>query len=857
LSSDTRLLTRSQRLPETLTPLVGRDAELNDLLALLRDPNARLLTVVGAGGIGKTRLALQATRALLQPPAGEPLFAHGVFYAPLAGLVAQGPLDETFANTLAASAGLALSGPEPASAQLHGFLRGKSALLVLDNFEHVLEAAPLVASLLGAAPQLKALITSRERLNLSGERVFALGGLRFPIAETEEPSGYDAVRLFLQAARAVSPALAPDRDTLAAAARICRLVDGSPLGIELAAAWTRLLAPAEIAAEIARSLDFLEGGARDAPSRHRSLRAVFDYSWSQLAADEQRMLRRLAVFRGSFTLAAAAAVAGNAPFDGNTPGAAGRAGTLETLRLLAALIDKSLLRRGSGSGEATRYELAEVLRQYAAERLAEAGDAEDAAARHAHYYLSWLAGQRAALRSAGQGVALAEAGAEADQLRAAWQYAVGHGDARLLDAAVGALFHCYDMRCWFREGAEIFGAAARALEQQPAERRTWARLLARQGWFSFYLGRQNEARTMLATALETLRSHGQPSDLVFPLNYLAAVCFYLGDYDQTEALCHESLAMTRQIGDVYGRAVACNILGQMVFERGEYAAAREWCRQSLAIERQIGNNWSMGFSLATLGKVASMLGEHAEARRLLQESLRIREAMGDPRGVALCLLRLGDTAVALKEHGQARADFTRALELFREIGNTWGEAAALVQLGRLASASAPAAATRLLQEALRLALATGSAPQAAEVCGALVPLMRRAGEDAWSDEIESLAAERPPLDELRPHASRLLAWWWPGEPMPSVAEALAALDTPPRPAPPIPPAGRAGHPGGLTAREVEVLRLVAQGLTDAQVADRLVLSPRTVSTHLTSIYGKLQISSRAAATRFALENGLA
>lgn len=852
MSSDTRLRQQPQRLPETLAPLVGRETELRELLALLREPNVRLLTVVGAGGIGKTRLALGAARELLHQPDAAPLFPHGVFYVPLAGLAAHGPLDEAFANTLASAVGLALSGPEPASTQLHGFLRGKSALLVLDNFEHVLEAAPLVASLLGAAPQLTALITSRERLNLLGERVFALGGLRFPTGETENPNGYDAVQLFLQAAQAVSPTLSRDHETLTAAARICRLVDGSPLGIELAAAWTRVLTPAEIADEIARSLDFLAGGARDAPSRHRSLRAVFDYSWGQLAADEQRTLRRLSVFRGSFTLPAAVAV--YAPLnEGAHP--TSRTGSLETLRLLAALADKSLVRRSTGSGEATRYELAEVLRQYAAERLAEAGDAADAAACHAHYYLNWLAGQRDALRGTGQAAALAEAGVEADQLRAAWQYAVAHRDARLLDASLGALFHCYDMRCWFREGTEIFGAAACALEGEPGERRTWARLLAREGWFSFYLGRHHEARTLLATALEALRANGQPSDRVFPLNYLAAVCFYLGEYDQTSAYCHESLAVTQQNGDLYGRAVACNILGQMVFERGEYAAAREWCRQSLAIERQIGNHWSMGFSLMTLGKVASTLGEHAEARRLLQESLRIRESMGDRRGVALCLLRLGDTAVALQEYPTARADLVRALALFREIGNTWGEAAALVQLGRLAAEQSPAAATRLLQEALRLALATASAPQAAEICSALAPLMRRAGEEPWSEEIAVLVAERPPLDELRPHASRLLAWWWPGAPMLSAAEAVAALDTPPAPAAPSP--GRAGYPGGLTTREVEVLRLVAQGLTDAQVADRLVLSPRTVSTHLTSIYGKLQISSRAAATRFALENGLA
>jgi ATP/maltotriose-dependent transcriptional regulator MalT len=414
------------------------------------------------------------------------------------------------------------------------------------------------------------------------------------------------------------------------------------------------------------------------------------------------------------------------------------------------------------------------------------------------------------------------------------------------------------MRSWFREGAEAFGAACRALEapatSAPEERRAWARLLARHGWFTFYLGHQSEARRLLERALAALRAACEPGELVFPLNYLAAVCRYLGEYERAETLCRESLAIAETTGDAYGRAVVCNILGQIAFERGDHAAAGEWCRASLAIERQIGNEWSMSFSLTTLSTVASAGGDHAEARRLLRESLRIREAMRDPRGVALCLNQLGASTLALGEPAEALAHFRRALDLFREIGNTWGAATTLAHLGRLAAQwRAPAAATRVLQEALRLALATESAPLLAEVAASFAPLLRQAGEAAWSAEVERLGAGTPPLGATRQTADRLLAWWWPGEPARTLEEALASLTPPAAPA----PAARAGFPAGLTAREVEVLRLVAQGLTDAQVADRLVLSPRTVSTHLTSIYGKLQVSSRAAATRFAVEQGLA
>jgi DNA-binding CsgD family transcriptional regulator len=236
--------------------------------------------------------------------------------------------------------------------------------------------------------------------------------------------------------------------------------------------------------------------------------------------------------------------------------------------------------------------------------------------------------------------------------------------------------------------------------------------------------------------------------------------------------------------------------------------------------------------------------------------------MRDQRGIALCLNRLGEAAVALGEHAEAHTHFVRALALFREIGNTWGEAATLEHLGRQAVALAgprghPAAATRLLQEALHLALVTASAPLAARVMTTMLPLVRGTDDRAWASDLERAVAGPPGLDALRSHAEQLLAWWWPGARRPALEEAIDAARTAPSArAAPAPTPARAPYPAGLTAREVEVLRLVARGLTDAQVAEQLVVSPRTVSTHLTSVYGKLQVSSRTAATRFAIEHGL-
>jgi DNA-binding CsgD family transcriptional regulator len=270
----------------------------------------------------------------------------------------------------------------------------------------------------------------------------------------------------------------------------------------------------------------------------------------------------------------------------------------------------------------------------------------------------------------------------------------------------------------------------------------------------------------------------------------------------------------------------------------------------------------MAFSLTNLGKVAYALGEYAEARWFFEQSLQTRVDLCDTRGVAISYNRLGDAAMALGNQVEAGRRYAQSLALLREIGNQWGMSESLINLGQLAATqSRAAAATRLLQEALRLALDTQSAPQVVTIMAAFAPIVRRAGQVAWADELARfVAADLVSFDSYRPHADRLLNWNAGATAMPTLEQAIAEAQAPPPPieraAPPSSASTPAGHPAGLTAREIAVLRLVAQGLTDAQVAEKLVLSPRTVSTHLTSIYGKLQVNSRSAATRFAVENGV-
>ncbi|HZG67714.1 MAG TPA: AAA family ATPase, partial [Herpetosiphonaceae bacterium] len=438
------VLSQTHHLPVALTPFVGREGETAQLIAQLGDPACRLVTIMGPGGAGKTRLALEVAQRLLPTNNHSSPFAMGVYFVPLGALASDEHLDGLLATAIAGAMGMPLSGPDAPVVQLCHYLREKAVLLVLDNFEHLQGGASFVVTLLQAAGHVKILTTSRERLNVRGEYVLLLNGLSYPAAP-DRPASLDehsAVQLFVRTAQAVDPDFAPTDESLPAITRICRLLDGLPLGIELAAPWTRLLSCAEIADEIERNLDFLAPAPHDLPARQQSLRAVFASSWSLLTAAEQQLLGRLAIFRGSFSREAAAAVAG------------------ASLPVLAALVDKSLVRRlTTGSDGAARYELSHVVRRYAAEQPA-AGDATISARHHAAYYLALLYDLTTNLRGPRQQDALRVISFEIDEIRAAWRWAATAGDTMAITRAADSLFHFYDMRSWFAEGAAAFGLAS-------------------------------------------------------------------------------------------------------------------------------------------------------------------------------------------------------------------------------------------------------------------------------------------------------------------------------------------------------------------------------------------------------------
>lgn len=809
-------------LSAPLNPLLGRDQELALVCGLLRDPGCRLVTITGIGGVGKTRLAVEIARRFIDDPGR--IAADGVFFVDLSELVPQAPLADMLAGAIGGDLGMIFSGPESPLDQLIAYLRARSLLLVLDNLEHLVGSAPIIAALLEEAPQLKILATSRERLGVRGEHQLTIDGLAYPEADALAPGDlaqYPAVELFLYYARGLVPSFALIAGIAPAVAQICRLVAGIPLGIELAASWVHILTPEEIADELGASLDLLSADSPHMPARQRSLRIVFHRSWELLGDAERASLRQMAIFRGDFQRAAAAAVAG------------------ADLLILGGLVNKSLLRRAGGSaGSATRYMLPAPLRHYAAEQLEVSGEAAAVATRHADYYLNLLGERRSALRGAGQWEALSALSGDLLQIRAAWSDATARGDLRLIARASAALFHLYDMRSWFYEGERVFALAVEALApyaDRPDVAPVYGAVLARQGWFTFYLGAQRTAADRLERALAILSPTDAFEDRCFAGNYLAATYAYLGDYSAAEQRGCASLALAQQFGDAYNEAVARNILGQIAYDRGDYAAARRWSLGSRAIEERIGNHWSLAFSLTNLGKVALALGESAVAERHFVEALAIRERFGDVRGVAISVSRIGDAALSLGEHQRAEQCYRQSLDSFTLIGNRWGEASAAISLGRLMIAQGQVdAGLGWLRSALNLAFAIEAPPQIAAIFTAMAPLVRQGGDPAWADQLARIGAARPAaLDLYRAHADQLRAW------EPAARQA------------------RPSNPAGLTGREVEVLRLVAQGLTDAEVADRLVLSRRTVTTHLSSIYSKLGVNTRSAATRWAIEVGLA
>ncbi len=651
----------SHNLPAPLTPFVGRRAELAAVAARLRDPACRLLTLVGPSGSGKTRLALETARRLHDE---ADAFPHGLYFIELAPLQSAADVAVAVAEALA----FPLGREQPPEKQVIDYLGPRRLLLLLDNVEHLLPPAPAgdevvdwLVDLLQAAPGVRVLTTSRARLNLQAEYLFPVAGLALPESgiAPEDLLTYDAVVLFVDGAVRGRP----DFDLTAANAadvlRICRIVEGLPLAILLAAAWVERLPPAEIARRLAgeqdEGVDLLAAGWRDVPERQRSMRTVFDHSWRLLTESERTALQGLSVFRGSFTRQAAAEIAGATPRD------------------LKSLMHKSLLNRTP----AGRYGLHELLRQYAAGYLTGDAAAREAVSdQHGTHYVRALTRWARALKDERQEEALAEMDAEIQNARAAWAWLVERGQVeRLADAAEGLCLY-FEWRVRYRQGEEVCRQAAESLSGQaslsPAGLRLLVYLLTWQSLFVHYLEGSQEAKPLLDRGLALL-DDARLAELDTRAEQAHAWwgrgrLLLSRDRDGARRAYERCLALYQDLGDRWGQANALAALGGVAWNLGDYREARRRHEASLALRQALGDKRGIANSLMAVGVTALYQGQLAEAKQMVREGHLLRQQIGDRRGIADAVRHLGVTHLLSGEFAEATALLKECLAIYTDLG---------------------------------------------------------------------------------------------------------------------------------------------------------------------------------------------
>ncbi len=833
-------------LPGQSTALIGRETELAGICSQLADPYCRLLTLVGPGGIGKTRLALEVS-------AGMDGFADGIYFVPLQSVTS----NDLLVSAIATVTGLPLAGNEPLLTQLLHNLRRKQMLLLLDNFEHLLFAADLLVEVLREAPAVKLLITSREVVGLREEWLYPLQGLAVPpTAAAIDPADYGAVQLFCTHSRRVRRDFHWESEREAVIS-ICRHVEGNPLAVELAASWLSTLTSAAIAAQLRQSMDILTSSLRDIPARHRSMRVVFDHSWQLLGEAERTVFARLTVFRGGFTLAAAQAVAG------------------ATLGDLSVLLAKSLIRRDADG----RYHIHELLRQYGSEKLAASPAAVSAAhTAHADYFLAYL-DERGQMYRAGQQLSsIREIAVEYENARAAWNWAVAHlhtrEQAEAIAWAVRSLSSFHQCQSRYLEGAALLADAVRLLERN-AQVEVNASALAECLIFSCQLavrlGRPAEAEQYLTRArriYDLLPQQYYYNHLQLQTG-LMILKLVQGDYGHAAVVAQDARLQAQQQHDLFAVPLTLYGSASAALAQGQYEQAKDYAEQGLALMETTGNRWMSIHMHDILGQLASSRGDLPAARRHFEAAYAVSEEFGAPGVMALHLKNLGDVAFLQRQWAEANAFYAQGLDRYQFIEDRGGAVTAERGLGIAASHLGDLnGARRHFRQSLETAVAIDTIRLVLSVLAAAgeflteQPGMGR-GQKLGLRILRFVARHASADQTTRSEAADYLqrkSISLNGAADDSLDMLTAALQAeltiaPERVLPPV-PAHSFVPVEPLTPREVEVLKLLGAGRTNAEIADELVIAVGTVKAYTSTIYRKLDVSNRAQAVARAYDRGL-
>ena len=670
-------------IPVSPVPLIGRQQESESLVHMLADPLHRLITILGPGGIGKTRLAIEAAIA------ARPAFEEHAYMVQLA--------DFNTPDSILPAIGTVLDIPSTDLTELKtrlvSCLGERAVLLLIDNFEHLIAGAPLLSELLQQAPRLKLLVTSRERLNLQGEWTFELGGLSVPVTSEESETFYSAIQLFEYHVHRLRPDLPLGGKERDAAIHICQRMEGTPLAIELAAAWVNVLSCEEIANEIEQSFDFLSSVLRDVPRRHQSLRAAFEHSWKRLTESDQKALSRLTIFQGGFDREAAEAIVG------------------ADMRVLSSLESKSLLRHS----ESGRLDLHEVIRKFSSEYLR---DESALRSRHSEYYLDLLHKSEPALFGKDASNLLRDLFHEIGNLHIAWEWALGQKAFVSMDAALESFWMVYDNHGWLQEGIAQTGKLVAVLRNEPITRDQQiysGRALTFHGILSFRAGNYVTARSALEEGIGILRGVGDTKLLSPALIFCGIVVSLMGDLAYARRLMDEGVNHATANQNIWFMALGQYNQGFIAGLAGENVYAYERMHDSLALWRELGNLRFIALALNFLSPIAMQLGQLDNAQAYLQESQTICTQIHDRWGIGTAYGRLGSLALAKGDTAGAKTMLEQSLSLFTDLGARRDIAWALTQLGKAFSISEDyREAERLLKRAINLSLEVQILPQAIE-----------------------------------------------------------------------------------------------------------------------------------------------